>query len=135
MRLPYNVKKRVKRAMIAGLTRSVLYGIEFHIPDPRQEDTGDKEDQSRHKNTAVVVLFSLLELARAVIGVELVAGSAHGDKGEHDVSENESNAYERTLSASQSELSFLDGYRHRALLNEDEFKIFVKMQGEFKIFV
>ena len=75
--------------------------IIFYIPNNRKNDSDAQEKQSRYKNTAVFVLFRLAELSRAVIGVKLVLGSSHRDKGKHHVSENESDSDERALSADE----------------------------------
>jgi len=82
--------------MCAGM---ILCVIKCCVPNNRKDDSNEKEDKSCHKNTAVVMLFGLTELACAVIGISLVPRSAHWDKGEHNISEYESDADERTLAA------------------------------------
>ena len=80
---------------------SFLYVIELYAPNNRKDDSNEEEEKSRDKNAAVIPLFCLADLTRAVIGVELMSGSAHGDECEHDVSENEPDTDERTLSADE----------------------------------
>ena len=78
-----------------------LYVIKFQIPDNCQDDSNDKEEKSRDKNTGIVLLFCLLELALAVVGVSLLLGSSHGDKGKEGVSKGKSDTDEGTLAADE----------------------------------
>ena len=75
------------------------YVIEFRVPNNGKDDANDQEEKSRPKNTATILFLALTELTRTVIGIALVLCSAHGDKGENHVPENESNTYECTLAA------------------------------------
>ena len=76
-----------------------LYVIEFRVPNNGKDDANEQEEESRPKNTAAILFLALTELTRTVIGIALVLCSAHGDKGENHVPENESNTYECTLAA------------------------------------
>ena len=62
------------------------------------------------------MLFVLAELARPVIGIFLVPRSAHRDKGEHNISQNESDADERTLAA---DIHHARKERHQYARNEE----------------
>lgn len=88
--------------MIMHLTQSeVLYVIELYAPNSRENDSNEKEEKSRYKNAAVILLFGLTELPLPIIGIELVSGSSHGNEGEHNVSENESDTYECSFAADE----------------------------------
>ncbi len=89
-------KKRGCRADLRD-TPKLLYLIIFYVPDNRKDDSDGKEDQSRYENTVITLLFVLAELTLAVIGISLVLCSAHREKGEHDVSKNESDTDQRAL--------------------------------------
>ena len=85
--------------------------IKFDAPNNRQNDSNGQEEESCHKDTAVLLLFGLAELTRAVVGISLVLGSTHRDKGKHDVPENEADADEGTLAADE-EHSRKEGHQH-----------------------
>ena len=103
--------------MIMHLTQSeVLYVIELYAPNSRENDSNEKEEKSRYKNAAVILLFGLTELPLPIIGIELVSGSSHGKEGEHNVSENESDTYECTLTA---DVQHAREKRHQYARNEE----------------
>ena len=89
-------KKKSPRIVYAGM---ILYVIKFYVPNSSKDESNDKEEKSRYKNTSAILIFSFAELTLAVIGISLVLCSAHRDKGEYDVPENESNTYKRPLAA------------------------------------
>ena len=98
---PATQKDWAKRIMIMHLTQSeVLYVIELYAPNSRENDSNEKEEKSRYKNAAVILLFGLTELPLPIIGIELVSGSSHGNEGEHNVSENESDTWRLTATLS-----------------------------------
>jgi len=90
--------KEIPAQACAGILLDVIICF---APDNRQDDTNGQKNKSRYPNTAVVLFFGLCKLTRTVIGVSLLFCSAHGDKGKHNVSENESNSYERALTADE----------------------------------
>ena len=78
-----------------------LYGrvIEHLVPNNRKDDSNEKEDKTCYENAAGVVLFRLFELARTIIGVQLVLRSAHGDEEKHHIPENEADTDEGAFAA------------------------------------
>lgn len=85
------------------MAQPLILLIKFDTPNNRQNDSNGQEEEPCHKNTAIILLFGLTELTRAVIGVAFVLGSTHGDKGEHDVSENESDTDEGAFAADEEQ--------------------------------
>lgn len=73
----------------------ILYVVVIYIPNNRKDGSNGKKEKSCYKHAAVILLFHLTELALAVIGVSLMPRSAHRDKGKHDVSKHEADAYKR----------------------------------------
>ena len=93
-----------------------LFVIEFHIPNNRKDSSNKKEEKSRDKNTAYLVIFGLAQLTRAVIDVFLVSGSTHRDKGQHDVSQHKSDSDQRALAA---DVHHAREQRHQYARNEE----------------
>lgn len=73
--------------------------IKLYIPNNRKDDTNDKEEKSCYKNTVVVLLSGFAELSLPIVGVSLVLGSSHGNKGEHHISDYKSDTDERAFTA------------------------------------
>ena len=76
-----------------------LYIIECFGPNNRKNDANEKEDQSRHQNASVIMLFGIGKLALPVIGISFLLCSAHRNKGEHHISQNKSDADKCALAA------------------------------------
>lgn len=110
---PHGRYKKSPRTVCAGI---LLCVIKIYVPNNRQDNSNEKEEQSRYKNTAVISLLGLAELTRAVIRISLVLGSAHRDKGEYDISENKSDAYECPLA---TDVQHACKKRHQYARNEE----------------
>ena len=80
-------------------TGILLYIVECHCPNNGEDDSNGKEDQPRHEDVAIAALLCLLELTGPVVGIQLMLCSAHRDKSKHDISDNKSDTYERSLAA------------------------------------
>lgn len=61
------------------VTVHALHVVKRYIPDGREDDADEEEDQPRHKNVGVAALLGFVQLARAVVGVHLMLRPAHGD--------------------------------------------------------
>lgn len=93
-----------------------LHMIKFEVPNNCKDGSNEKEEKSCYKNTAIFLFFRLFELALAVIGISLLLRSAHGDKGQHGVSDYESDAYECAFAA---DIEHTRKKRHQYTRNEE----------------
>lgn len=80
-------------------TGILLCIIKCLVPNNRKDDSNEKENKSCHKNRSVIMLFGVAKLTCPVIGIFLVLFSAHRDKGERHISQNESDTDECTFAA------------------------------------
>ena len=108
-------KKRHSLSYTANCTQ-FLYVIKFHIPNNRKDDSNDKEEKTRYKNTAVILLFGIVQLTLAVIGISLVLCSAHRNKCEHGISDHEADTDQSSLA---TDIQHARKKRHQYTRNEE----------------
>ena len=90
------VQKEIPAPNGAGL---ILYIVERCGPNNRKDDSNEKEDKSSYKDITVAMLFDFTKLTGAVIDILLMPGSAHRDKGKHNISQDVADADQSTLAA------------------------------------
>ena len=77
----------------------ILYIVERCVPNNRKDDSNEKEDESSHKDVTVALLFDCTELTRTIIGILLMAHSAHRHERKRHVSEHETDTDQGALTA------------------------------------
>ena len=75
--------------------------IKVQIPDHGKDYADRKEQKSCEQNAMIALLFQFRKLALTVLCIDLVLCSAHGDERQKNVSYNESDSYESSLSADE----------------------------------
>ena len=101
------------------------------MPENHENDTHKQERKSREQKAMIAGLSYTAQLALTVLRIGLVLGSSHGNKGQHHISHNESNAEQSALAADKLNTGKKQeqNARHRKAVRKD-LKIYLQIVGK-----